>query len=84
MNYIWQDFIEYLKDIIHLRKERFAFKTADFVKRHKHSMGHKLHHVWDELKKIGRGFKALKEDVKYFFKYQKGRIDYKYDRADYK
>lgn len=57
--YVWQDFLEYMSDIIFLRHERFAFKTADFVKRNKHSLGHKLHHVWDELKKVGRGFKAL-------------------------
>jgi hypothetical protein len=81
---MWQDFIEYLKDIVLFRQERFAFKTAAFVKRHRHSIGHKLYHVWDELKKVGRGFVALKEDAKYYFKYHKGRIDYKYDRASFK
>lgn len=79
-----EDFYSYLGDILLMRKDRFAFRTASFVKRNKHSIGHKLHHVWDELKKIGRGFRILKEDAKYYFKYHKTRMDYKYDKVSYK
>lgn len=47
-------------------------------------MGHKLHHVWDEVKKVGRGFRILKEDLKFYLKFHKGRIDYKYDTTSFK
>ena len=71
IRYMSEDFVEYLKDIVFLRQERFAFKTADFVKRNKHWIGHQLHHVWDELKKLGQGFRKFKEDIKYYFRYKK-------------
>jgi hypothetical protein len=44
---------EYLGDIIFRRDEAFCFKTALFVKRHKKSTGHTLHHIWEEMVKVG-------------------------------
>lgn len=79
-----EDIVEYLKDIIFMRSERFSFKTASFVKRHKKSTGHVLHHIWIEMVKIGRGFRKFNEDMKIYFRYQKRKIDYKYDRTTYK
>ena len=60
------------------------FKTADFVKRNKKSFGHFLYHIWDELKKVGIGLRVFKDDIKYFFKFHKGRYDTKYDTHSYK
>ena len=58
-----------MKDILLLRGDRFAFKTADFMKRNKKSLGHTLYHIWDELKKVGRGLRFFKDDLKYYFKF---------------
>lgn len=82
--YIGEDFIEYLSDILFMRVDKFSFKTASFVKRHKKSTGHALHHVWEELAKIGQGFKKFNEDMKIYFRYHKRKMDYKYDRTTYK
>lgn len=60
------------------------FKTADFVKRNKKSLGHFLHHVWDELKKVGYGLKVFWRDLKYYFRFHKERYDTKYDTHSYK
>jgi hypothetical protein len=73
-----------LKDILFLRGDKFAFKTADFLKRNKKSLAHTLEHIWDELKKVGRGLRIFKEDIKFYFKFQKGKYDTKYDTQSYK
>ncbi len=78
------DLIDYLADIAYMRQEMFSYKTANFVKRNFKSFTHTSGHVWDELKKVGRGFRMLKEDAKYFFRIQKRKIDYKYDKPSYK
>jgi hypothetical protein len=62
------DSIDYLADIIFMKQEAFSFKTAYFVKRNKKKIGHKLHHIWEELVKVGRGFRMLKEDLKFFLR----------------
>lgn len=49
-----------------------------------HTVGHHSHHIWDELKKVGRGFRMLKDDFKFYLKLQKRRIDLKYDKESYK
>jgi hypothetical protein len=61
----------------------FSYKTAYFVKRNNHKIGHTLHHIWIELVKVGRGFKMLNEDLKFFLRFQKRKIDYKYDKPTY-
>lgn len=75
---------EYILDIVYWRGEQFSFKTSYFVKRNYHSISHKLHHVWIELKKVGYGFKMLNEDFKFFIRSKKSKIDYKYDKPSYK
>lgn len=47
------DLQDYIKDILLLRTDHFSYKTAYFVKRNNHKMWHALHHIWDELKKVG-------------------------------
>lgn len=78
------DIKDYLADIIFMRQAEFSFKTAYFVKRHYHSTSHTLGHIWEELVKVGKGFKMLKEDFKFLVKSKKSRIDYKYDKPSYK
>lgn len=68
LNLIWLDFSDYATDFIFWRPEQFSYKTAYFVKRNGSKMAHKLHHIWDELKKVGRGFKMLNEDLKFFLR----------------
>lgn len=55
-----------------MRGDMFAYKTAYFVKRnyrtfshYMHVIGHFLHHVVDELRKVKLGFKMLSEDLKF-------------------
>lgn len=43
-----------------------------------------MHHIWEELVKLGQGFKRFNEDMKIYFRYHKRKIDYKYDRPTYK
>ena len=68
-------------------KDVFNYKTAYFLKRnskhYSHKIGHTLHHIWDELKKVGQGFKMLKEDFKFFIKFQKRKYDLKYDKESF-
>ena len=62
-----------MSDIVNNRHEQFCFKNTEFLKRnwhwlyHKvlHPVGHKLHHVWEELVKVGQGLKLLTEDFKF-------------------
>lgn len=84
MNCIGLDFGDYAKDLIYLRTDSFSYKTAYFVKRNNHKVAHTLHHIWDELKKVGRGFRMLKDDLKFFLRTQKRKIDYKYDKPSFK
>lgn len=49
-----------------------------------HPFGHKLHHVWEELVKVGQGLKLLTEDFKFLVSQQKSKIDYKYDKQSLK
>ena len=54
------------------------------MKRNLHKLGHTLHHIWEELVKVGHGFKLLKNDFKFFVMFTKSKIDYKYDKPSYK
>jgi hypothetical protein len=67
-----------------MRPERFSYKTAYFVKRNHKKLSHSLHHIWIELKKVGKGFRLLNDDFKFFVRSQKHKIDYKYDTPTYK
>jgi hypothetical protein len=86
------DFLDYANDIANNRQDRFCFKTACFIKRNWHSFNHKivhkvahtLHHIWEELVKVGIGFKLLSADFKFFVLSQKSKIDYKYDKPSLK
>jgi hypothetical protein len=71
-------------DIISNRQDAFSFKTAHFVKRNYHKVSHTLGHIWEELVKVGHGFKLLKDDFKFFVSSTKSKIDYKYDKPSYK
>lgn len=84
LKYFALDFYDYVKDILYWRVDLFSYKTAYFCKRTSHKIGHTLHHIWDELKKVGWGFKRLNEDLKFALRLQKRRIDYKYDKQTYK
>jgi hypothetical protein len=75
---------DYLADIVNLRADQFSFKTAYFVKRNFHSTCHTLHHIWEELVKVGRGFKMLNDDFLFYVKSKKSRIELKYDKPSYK
>lgn len=79
-----EDFVAYVADIIMMRKDIFAFKTASFVKRHLKAWGNVFHHLWEECVKIKIGFGKFNEDVRIYFRYRKGRRDYKYDKISYK
>lgn len=63
------DFKDYAADLVLNRQEMFSFKTAFFVKRNYHKFAHVAHHGWDELKKVGRGFRMLNEDLKFFLRF---------------
>jgi hypothetical protein len=69
--YMTQDFVEYLGDIIKFDKDKIAFKTAYFIKRNHRKISNKLWHGWEEMKKIGRGFRMLKNDGKFFIRQQR-------------
>jgi LETM1 and EF-hand domain-containing protein 1 len=43
-----------------------------------------MEHIWEELVKVKDGFKLLKDDFKFFVRFQKRKIDYKYDKPSYK
>jgi hypothetical protein len=73
------DFIDYIKDIYSGRTNEFIFKTASFIKRNGRSLGHKMYHIWEEMVKVGQGFKKLNADFKYYLRYRKGKINYKYE-----
>lgn len=74
-------------DPIQGRTDLFSYKTAYFLKRniskYSHKIAHTSHHIWDELKKVGQGFKMLGADFKFFLSFQKRKIDYKYDKESY-
>jgi hypothetical protein len=74
--------VTWISDPINGRVDLFNYKTAYFLKRnyahYTHTIGHTLHHIWDELKKVGQGFKMLNEDFKFFLRFQKRKIDLKY------
>jgi len=78
------DFVDYVGDLAMNRQAEFSFKSAYFVKRNWHKFSHTTHHIWEELVKVGRGFKMLNEDLKFFLRLQKRKIDYKYDKPSYK
>ena len=69
------------------RVDLFNYKTAYFLKRnishYSHSIGHTLYHIWDELKKVGQGFKKLWGDFKFYVRFWKRRYDTKYDSETY-
>ena len=71
--FIFLDTIDYSADIVSGRFDLFAYKTAYFTKRNwhwwNHKIAHHLHHIWDELKKVGRGFKMLWQDFKFFVRF---------------
>jgi hypothetical protein len=73
LRFIGEDFVQWQKDLWVGDSNVFAYKTAYFVKRnfkhYTHSIGHTLYHIWDELKKVGLGFKMLKEDFKFFIRF---------------
>jgi hypothetical protein len=74
---------EYIGDIIFRRDAAFCFKTALFVKRHKKSTGHHLGHIWEEMVKVGGGFKMLKSDIRYVARRQKQAGSFKYDKPTF-
>jgi len=65
--------ISYISDPFRGRGDLFAYKTAYFLKRnwshYSHSISHTCSHIWDELKKVGLGFKMLNEDFKFFIRF---------------
>ena len=65
IRYTWEDFRFYLVDILRYDKDAISKKTAAFLKRNIFRVSHFLHHIWIELKKIGKGMRLLKDDVKY-------------------
>jgi hypothetical protein len=81
---ITKDTKEYILDILFNRQAEFSFKTAYFVKRHKKCIGHTLHHIWEELVKVGIGFKMLNADFKYYWRWQHHKVTYKYDKPTFK
>jgi len=83
IRYIYEDFIEYLKDIFSGRSNEFIFKTAGFLKRNKKFWGHKLAHIWEELVKVGQGFKRLWADFKFYIGVHRDKHKYKYDTVSF-
>ena len=73
LRFVGEDFVQWQKDMLVGDSNVFAYKTAYFVKRnyshYTHKIGHALHHIWDELKKVGLGFKMLNEDFKFFIRF---------------
>ena len=65
--------VAYISDPIMGRTDLFSYKTAYFLKRnskhYSHKIGHSLHHIWDELKKVGQGFKMLWGDFKFYVRF---------------
>ena len=63
VTYMYEDFLVYAQDAIKGITDVFNYKTAYFLKRNlkslSHTVGHNAHHIWDELKKVGYGFKLL-------------------------
>jgi hypothetical protein len=57
LKFVQQDMFSYIADPFMGRVDLFNYKTAYFLKRnlrhYSHSIGHTLHHIWDELKKVG-------------------------------
>lgn len=73
MKFVVEDFFSWQKDLWFGDRNVFAYKMAYFLKRnyshYTHTIGHTLHHIWDELKKVGLGFKMLNEDFKFFIRF---------------
>jgi hypothetical protein len=73
MKFVVEDFFSWQKDLWVGDRNVFAYKMAYFLKRnyshYTHTIGHTLHHIWDELKKVGLGFKMLNEDFKFFIRF---------------
>ena len=69
--YMGEDFLEYWKDIYFQRTDRFIFKTSTFTQRNTHKVAHTFEHIWEELVKVGQGFKRLNADFKYYLRYHK-------------
>jgi len=78
------DFKDFLEDIVCMRTDKVIFKNVKFIKRNWHKFSHTMHHIWEELVKVKDGFKLLKDDFKFFVRFQKRKIDYKYDKPSYK
>ena len=66
--YIIEDFIEYIKDIISLDKDKVVYKTTFFAKRNYNATLNIMKHIKIEVMKIKAGFKKLYNDAKFFWK----------------
>ena len=79
-----EDFYEWLSDPIQGRTDLFNYKMAYFLKRNWHSLSHTVAHhgghIWDELKKVGYGFKLLNQDAKFYIRLLKRRFGVKFDQ----
>jgi hypothetical protein len=82
-----EDLQTYIGDLYQGRTDTFNYKTAYFLKRNwkslRHTVGHNAHHIWDELKKVGYGFKLLNQDAKFYVRRQLRRMDSKFDKESY-
>lgn len=58
---------EYLLDILFLRTDPIAFKTAEFFKRNYNRVKHTLLHILYELRHTVASLKKFKQDVKFVF-----------------
>jgi hypothetical protein len=70
-------------DIFNKRTDLVIQKFVSFVKRVFHNVTHTLGHVWDEIVKVGRGFRHFKNDLKYYISLKVPRKNYRYETHNY-
>lgn len=78
------DLKEFLKDFSKGDGTAIAMKTGAFLKRNWLSFKKKCGHIGHEIKKIVQGFKAFKQDLKYYFTETKDHTLIKYKRHSFK
>lgn len=76
---VGRDIKEYFNHITKREFGVFLWKTKHFLKRGYKGLKHGLKHAWIEIKKIGHGFRTLKEDLSFSIKKTKDNEYSSYD-----
>ena len=75
-------FKEYILDILLMRSDPIAFKTAEFCKRNFNRVKTTLQHIMYEARKLKMGFIKMKHDIGFAVGFNRDRFHSKYNKVN--